>query len=160
MLLAELPCLTANPRLRPGATAAGITALIWYSPTNPGVRPANETCASLPPTVAVTGAFATIRLPLELTAPNPVPNATTVSPPPGGIRDAVDRTVGIQNSPLSRTDHEQCWRHILEHDGCHCRSVVGLHLKRGRSGSIVGRYLKVDLEREGGQNLGLHAVHL
>src|ERR1035438_9845963 len=42
---------TASPVVIP----LGTTALIWYSPAYPGVRPLNATCAAFPPIVTVTG---------------------------------------------------------------------------------------------------------
>src|ERR1700722_7150889 len=73
----------------PGVTPVGTTALIWYNPVNPGVRPAKKNEAFTPPIVKVNGFVMLARgedgagapaATLALTGPRPEQYITITSP--------------------------------------------------------------------------------
>ena len=57
----------------------------WYSPTNPGANPANETGNSVPFTTAVTAVVATEYCPCFTVVPSPVAYTCSTCPRASGV---------------------------------------------------------------------------
>jgi hypothetical protein len=70
--------LTTTGTVSPVVIPAGTTALIWYNPAYPGVRPAKASWAALPPIITVTAFTVVVKgagdpaATAGVTAPNPV----------------------------------------------------------------------------------------
>src|SRR2546430_2191153 len=85
VLLSRPNCRNNRGNSIPGAVPKGTPRFTWYNPIIPGESPANPARISTPFRTAVTGSCVLNRLPLGVTAPNPVQYTVNGCPRTAGV---------------------------------------------------------------------------